>query len=274
MENYTDLSRQIQKVYGDLSPVLQNVADFVLANPDEIALLTIKDISQQANVHPSAIIRFSKELGFKGFKSMQDIFRNNLRANTPSYTERINVLKTEIKSGNITASEQACTVAIEQIESLSKNLDENDIKKAVDILINARYVFMYGRQRSEPIVLLLFYGLAGLGIRTMPLKTDLATAKLSLNCAEPGDCLVITSFKNYSPQAIEIFNTARDKGIEIISITDLITSPIGKGADVIFTIKETFYTFPRTLSGAMTLLEILLKNIAVQITSDNDYLDN
>ena len=274
MENYTDLSRQIQKVYSELSPVLQNVANFVLANPDEIALLTIKGISQQAGVHPSAVIRFSKELGFDGFKSMQDIFRNNLRANTPSYTERINVLKKEIKAGHITASEQACTVAIEQIESLSKNIDENDVKKAVDILMNAGHVFMYGRQRSEPIILLLFYGLAGLGIRTMPLKTDLATAKLSLNCSQPDDCLVIASFKNYSPQAIEIFNIAQERGLKIISITDLITSPIGKGADVIFTIKESFYNFPRTLSGAMTLVEIFLKNIAIQMTSDNDYLDN
>ena len=274
MENYTDLSRQIQKVYSDLSPVLQKVADFILANPDEVALLTIQHIAQQAGVHPSAVIRFSKVLGFDGFKSMQTIFRNNLRANTPSYTERIHVLKTEIKAGKITASEQACTVAIEQIEALSKNICEDDIKKAVDILMQASHVFLYGRQRSEPLILLLFYGLAGLGIRTIPLKTDLATAKLSLNCCQPDDCLVIASFKNYSPQALEIFNIARDKGVKIISITDLITSPIGKGADVIFTIKESFYNFPRTLAGGMTLVEIFLKNIAVQITSDNDYLDN
>ena len=69
------------------------LAAFALENPDEIAFGTVSSIADQAQVQPSALVRFSQAMGYQGFSDMQEVFRSRLRDRILNYGERLEQLR-------------------------------------------------------------------------------------------------------------------------------------------------------------------------------------
>lgn len=72
---------------------LTQIAGFALENPDEIAFGTVASIAAQAQVQPSALVRFSQAMGYRGFSGMQEVFRSRLRDRILNYGERLQQLR-------------------------------------------------------------------------------------------------------------------------------------------------------------------------------------
>src|SRR5690606_34037252 len=77
--------------YESLSKRLQQIARYVLDEPNAIALETLAVLSERTGVQPSAIVRFAKSFGFDGATQMQRLFRDGLLSGTAplGYGERV-----------------------------------------------------------------------------------------------------------------------------------------------------------------------------------------
>ena len=91
-EDYASLIQLLMEMRPRLSKRLQQIAKFFMNNPEDIAIYNIVEIAVQAEVHPSAITRFSKELGFAGFNDLQNVFRQRLVGPKATYAERMKAL--------------------------------------------------------------------------------------------------------------------------------------------------------------------------------------
>ena len=79
---------------GDALPKrLRQCADYVTANPDRVAVSTVAELAQAAEVQPSAVMRFCQELGFSGFSQMQRLFREEYSRKWPDYATRLQNLR-------------------------------------------------------------------------------------------------------------------------------------------------------------------------------------
>ena len=89
--NSEKLRAEIVKNYDGLSPRLQQVAKYVLDNPNDMALQTLAVIADRCHVQPSTIVRFAKSFGYDGASQMQELFRDEMLTQppSPSYAERI-----------------------------------------------------------------------------------------------------------------------------------------------------------------------------------------
>jgi DNA-binding MurR/RpiR family transcriptional regulator len=54
--NFDDLKQQISRRFGELSGRLQQIAEFALRHPNELALGTVATVATNAGVQPSSII--------------------------------------------------------------------------------------------------------------------------------------------------------------------------------------------------------------------------
>ena len=68
---YDELRGAIAQRHRALSGRLQQIAEFVLDHPTDVALGTVAEVAQRSGVPPSAIVRFAHALGFGGFTEMQ-----------------------------------------------------------------------------------------------------------------------------------------------------------------------------------------------------------
>ena len=168
-DSYERLKTTITEHYDGLSRRLQEVAEYALANPDEMALETIAVIASRAKVPPSSLIRFSKALGFEGFTEMQRLFRARLVAHAPTYGERIKRLQDRRDKGDepmaVTMLDDFSQAGIDGLEKLRQDLPPQRLEQAIELLAEASSIHVIGQRRAFPVASYLTYLLTELGQR-------------------------------------------------------------------------------------------------------------
>jgi DNA-binding MurR/RpiR family transcriptional regulator len=131
-----ELRAAILERYESLSKRLQQIARYVLDEPNEMALETLAVISERCGVQPSAIVRFAKTFGYPGASQMQRLFRDGLLSGHAGlgYGERVRhfneaVAKKPEGGADVLAEfVEGNTLAL---QNLGQTVSEADMAKAV-----------------------------------------------------------------------------------------------------------------------------------------------
>ncbi|MBK6468222.1 MAG: MurR/RpiR family transcriptional regulator [Rhodobacter sp.] len=78
IEDFEGLVAHLASSELKLSKRLRQVAQFVLNNPEDVAIYNIVELARMAGVPTSTITRFTREVGFAGFADLQAVFRQRL----------------------------------------------------------------------------------------------------------------------------------------------------------------------------------------------------
>jgi len=259
---YDELRGAIAQRHRALSGRLQQIAEFVLDHPTEVALGTVAEVAERSGVPPSAIVRFAHALGFGGFTQMQQVFRSRLVAGVaPSYKARLARMKHEEKSilgrkpaavlGRFVAEAQSALLA------LSQSAHARELDAATGILAKARDIYLLGLGGSFPVATHLAYVLRKLGRRVVLLDGIGGSIHEQSHPATSEDALVAISFRNYYPDTARLFPELVARRVPAISITDSLLSPIVEGATVVFEIQDMPEPALRTLVAPMCLVQAL-----------------
>ncbi|HET7122976.1 MAG TPA: MurR/RpiR family transcriptional regulator [Bradyrhizobium sp.] len=260
--SYDELRGAIAQRHRSMSGRLQQIAEFVLDHPTEVALGTVAEVAGRSGVPPSAIVRFAHALGFGGFTQMQQVFRSRLVAGVaPSYKARLARMKHEEKSilgrkpaavlGRFVAEAQSALVA------LSQSAHARELEAATGILAKARDIYLLGLGGSFPVAAHLAYVLRKLGRRVVLLDGIGGSIREQSHPATSEDALVAISFRNYYPDTARLFPELVARRVPAISITDSLLSPIVEGATVVFEIQDMPEPALRTLVAPMCLVQAL-----------------
>jgi DNA-binding MurR/RpiR family transcriptional regulator len=260
--SYDELRGAIAQRHRALSGRLQQIAEFVLDHPTDVALGTVAEVAQRSGVPPSAIVRFAHALGFGGFTEMQQVFRSRLVAGVaPSYKARLARMKSEEKSvlGRQPAAVLSRFVSEAQssLVTLSQSVHARELDSATALLAKARDIYLLGLGGSFPVATHLAYVLRKLGRRVVLLDGTGGSIHEQSHAATADDALVAISFRNYYPDTARLFPELVARGVPTISITDSLLSPIAEGASVVFEIQDMPEPALRTLVAPMCLVQAL-----------------
>ena len=260
--SYDELRGAIAQRHRALSGRLQQIAEFVLDHPNDVALGTVAEVAQRSSVPPSAVVRFAHALGFDGFTQMQQVFRSRLMAGVaPSYKARLARMKDEEKSvlGRKPAAvfERFIGEAQSSLVTLSQSVRPRDLETATAILAKARDIYLLGLGGSFPVATHLAYVLRKLGRRVVLLDGIGGSIQEQSHPASAQDALVAISFRNYYPDTARVFPELVARRVPAISITDSVLSPIVEGAKVVFEIHDMPEPALRTLVAPLCLVQTL-----------------
>ena len=269
--SYDELRGAIAQRHRALSGRLQQIAEFVLDHPTDVALGTVAEVAERSGVPPSAIVRFAHALGFGGFTEMQQVFRTRLVAGVaPSYKARLARMKSEEKSvlGRKPAAVLSRFVSEAQsaLVALSQSAHARELDAATAILARAHDIYLLGLGGSFPVATHLAYVLRKLGRRVVLLDGIGGSIHEQSHPAGTDDALVAISFRNYYPDTARLFPELVARGVPAISITDSLLSPIVEGAKVVFEIQDMPEPALRTLVAPMCLVQALA--ISLDLTAD------
>ncbi len=269
-QTYEDLKEAIAARYSTLSRQLQQIARFVLENPDSSALDTVTIIADRADVQPSSMVRFAKSLGFDGFTNMQQVFRSRLIENSPSYRDRIKSLRQ--KSGNGGIDELLNEFVNEDIQSLEHLLETvptENLGKAAMVLAEADEIYLLAQGRAFPVTFYLSYALGRLERRCHLMDGIGGLLRQQAQMATTKDAIIAVSFNPYSPSVVDIVTERNEKGIPIISITDSPLSPLAMESNVTFEISEIHERPFRSLVAPMCLAQSLVVALGHVVANNN-----
>ncbi|PSC02938.1 RpiR family transcriptional regulator [Alsobacter soli] len=257
--DYDQLKALLVARRPDLPRRLQQVAEFAVSHPDELAFGTAASIAELAQVQPSTLVRFAKAIGYSGFSDLQSVFRRRMRDRWPDYGERLRSLHEARPSAEDPAKllfgfAEAATASIHRMR---QTVAARDLDAAVDILAEAETIYLVGLRRAFPVAAYLAYALPKLGIRTSLIDNVAHMGADQIAHAGPQDALLAISFSPYTQATIDLAEAAAQRGAPVVALTDSPFSPLAEIASVWLEIVEAdfaaFRSMAATLCLAMTL---------------------
>ena len=254
---YDDLARAIADAYPTLPNRLQGLARYALDNPDAMALATVAEIARDADVPPSAVIRFANAMGYDGYLTMQRVYRERLVARSATYRERIKTLRESAEDpGDLVRP--IIDSAVGELERLREHLDGRTLKAAASLVVGARSVHVIAQRRAFPIATYLVYALTQLELRAQLLDNTGGMLKTHAALIRRDELLIAASFRPYAPEVVDVAADCHKRGVPVIAFTDTPVSPLAAAAKVRFDVGDNFALPFRSLVGSMTAAQALV----------------
>jgi DNA-binding MurR/RpiR family transcriptional regulator len=249
---------------------LVQVADFAVAQPQEIAFRTVAHIASAAGVQPSTLVRFAQALGYAGFSELQAVFRSYARDRWPDYDARLEALRAERPGGAgddpaalLESFVRASAVSLERLRGAT---DPEALAQAVRTLAAADSIFLVAARRSYPVTAYLSYALRRLGIRCELADWAGGLAPEQVTLLRPTDAMLAISFTPYAQATVELTTAAFRRGTKVVAITDSPFSPLVQAASVWLEVAEADHLGFRSLAGSFALSTTLAVAVARQRT--------
>ena len=261
------LRELIVKRYDSLSGRLQQVADFVMAQPMLVAVETMATIAEQANVPLSTLSRFSNAMGYSGFSSMQALFRDQYLNRPRDYIERVRKAREteEVSQDSPMAIFQDFGQAnIEAIEQLQMSVSPQKLERAVSLLDEAETIYIQGMRRAYPVAFYLWYALMKSDNNVVLLDDHGGMLSPMTRRMNEKDVLVTVTFSPYAPETNSLIDEAFGKGVPIVAIADNQMTSQGSKMEVCFEVQEGEIMGFRSLSSSLYLAQTLAVSLMCQ----------
>lgn len=224
MDNTNDIVDKINKKYTTLSKGQKNLASFIMDNFDKAAFLTATKLGKVVGVSESTVVRFAMNLGYKGYPEFQKAIEELVR------TKLNSVEKMEVTYGRKSQSEILENVLSADAEKIKYTLEHADVKTfelAVDILVNAKKVYIIGIRSCAPLASFLGFYLNMILDNVVQIHTNSSTEIFEqLIHINQEDVIVGISFPRYSMRTLKALEFANNRNAKVITLTDDFHAPI------------------------------------------------
>lgn len=262
MEKANNSRIVMRSLYPSMHDAEKKIADILMDQTELAVNMTVAQLASKAGVADSSIIRFCQKLGFNGFTELKINLAKHLQQPGKLIHENI---KRDDSYPVITAKVFASS--IQALEDSLKVLDQKELTKAVELVLNAKRIEFYGVGTSASIAMDAYYRFMRIGLHTYA-ATDPHISRLSASMLDSECVAVGISHTGRSKDTVRAVEIAKEKGAKIISITSYIESPIAKLADsLLFTSTSETRFLKEAVSARIAqiaLLDSLYTCVAVQ----------
>lgn len=261
--NDTNVSHRVlerlTEEWDALTPEAQKAARYVLENPNDVGVSTVREIAEAANVKPNTFVRMARQVGFEGYEDFRAPFREAIRKGAVSFPDRARWLQ-DIRKSDDLGGLYADMVegAIRNLEETFASIDAEALKAAAEAIWSSRQVFTLGVGVNNANARNFTY-LASTGmVQFHAIPRPGSTPTDDLAWADKRDVLIAMSMRPYRTEVVAAIEVAREQGMTIIGLSDSPASPIIRAADHGFVVAvDTPQFFPSSVS-TIALLETLL----------------
>ena len=264
---YRDLLKRIEGEIPSFSKGQRAISTYILENYDKAAYMTAAAIGKQVGVSESTVVRFATELGFKGYPELQRALQEVVRINLNS-VQRVQLTNSIIGEGDVLAKVFASDA--EKIRQTLDEIDRDAFERAVDKLVSAKNIYIIGARSSAFLAGFLDYNLGMIfnNVRLVQTGSGVEVFEQLFKIGE-GDVVFAISFPRYSTRVVNAVKYARDKGAEVIAMTDGIGSPIAKNSTECLIAKSDMVSFVDSLSAPLSIINAIL--VAIVRKKENEF---
>lgn len=271
--NDTDVSDSVldrlTRDWDSLTPEAQKAARYVLENPQDVGVSTVREIAAAARVSPNTLVRMARQVGFDGYDEFREPFRAAIRQGRASFPDRARWLQEIRKRGDMGALyADMVGSAIRNIEESFAAISEAELKAAAELIWQSRSVYTLGVGVNNSSARNFTY-LASTGmVRFHDIPRAGSTAVDDLAWADERDLMIAVTCSPYRREVIEAVEVARAQGITIVGISDSLASPVIRQSDHGFVVAaDTPQFFPSSVS-TIALFETLLSFVIAEASDE------
>ncbi|QCO54801.1 MurR/RpiR family transcriptional regulator [Pseudorhodobacter turbinis] len=243
--------------YDGMSPQLQQAARYVLENPQEVALTSMRRLARNAAVQPATMTRLAQYLGLTGYEDIRAHYAKTIRMRADGFAARAMERETASPDEGGGLARQMLQSLAAQISRLSEPQPLAQLQAVADHLHGARRIYVLGLRSCHSVAWHFHYVMTLLGEKTVHLDGPAGTSGDGLLHAGDKDVLLAISVSPYALHTLELAAAAREKGMAVIAITDSEVSPLASISQATILCPTESQTFFHTLTPALAISEVL-----------------
>lgn len=261
-----DILSIIQTNMNTFSKGQKLIGRFILDSYDKAAFMTASKLGKTVNVSESTVVRFAAELGYDGYPAMQKALQEMIR-NKLTSIQRIEVSNDRI--GNQDILSMVMQSDVEKIRMTLEEVDRDSFDRAVDAIVSARRIYILGVRSASAIAsfLAFYFNLIFEDVVHIH-STSVSEVFEQLLRIGARDVIIGISFPRYSRRTVKAMEFARDRGAQVVAITDSETSPLTAIATHTLMAKSDMASFVDSLVAPLSLVNALIVALGRRKNSD------
>lgn len=224
MEAKYDTISRINDKFNRMSKSHKKIAEFIIDHYEQAAFMTAAKLGKTVGISESTVVRFAYALDYEGYPEFQEALAEWVKNKLNS------VQKIGAKYGKSTQSEILTSVLgadMEKIDDTIDHVDPQAFEAAVDIILNARHVYIIGLRSCKPLAEFLHFYLNMIRSDVVILdSTSTSETFEQMLRIDDNDAIIGISFPRYSMRTLKAMEMANDRNAKVITITDTIHSPM------------------------------------------------
>ncbi|GGH29446.1 transcriptional regulator, RpiR family [Cribrihabitans marinus] len=250
--------QRLAENYETLSGTLRQAADYLSANPVNVASRSLRTVSRESGVSPAAFSRLARALDYAGFEDLREELRAKIDRRVNDFAGRAQRLQRDHGSdqaGFLDAHLEACQ---SNLGRLAHDIDRDMLSEVVDSLINARHVVLLGALGSTGIVEYLSYMASFCADNWSMLSRMGSSLGGGLTGLDKRDVVIVVTKPPFATRAIRAAQIARQQGTYVVLITDTHSCPALRHASAWFVVPTTSPHFYSSYVATLFLVETLI----------------
>lgn len=230
VEKQQSVILKIGSDYYTLTPAEKRLADYILANQDGVAGLSISQMAKACGVAEATVSRFSRHMGFKGFPALKLAVANAAAQSR---------LGDNPLTGEITRADSLETVAEKlfrtNTEAMAQTMEVLDLEVVAQVateLEKAGRVLCMGQGGSLLIAREAAHLFTTVSNKFQAIE-DSHLQIISAVTMDPGDIILFFSYSGSTKDMLDTLKTAREQGGRVVLVTRFPNSPGAELADLV-----------------------------------------
>jgi DNA-binding MurR/RpiR family transcriptional regulator len=260
------VAESIRQRMGECSPAERKVARVLLASYPSAGFETVARLAERAGVSGPTVVRFVTRLGYTGFPDFQRALRDDLdeRSASPSAIYARGGLPVD---PHVDLIERAGRIAVGTLQRTFDRLVPHDLDRSIELLSDARRVYVAGGRYSGLLGQLLAQHLQQLRPGVSVLAAEPSARVAQVADLTKHDLLVVFDYRRYEPHLLALAAQAKRQHLPVILFTDAWLSPIASDADVVLP-SETEAPSPfDALTPVLALVETVVAGVLARLGS-------
>ncbi|MBO4809802.1 MAG: MurR/RpiR family transcriptional regulator [Lachnospiraceae bacterium] len=262
MDINTDIITRIKQMYPTMSKSHKRIAGYITDHYDQAVFMTAAKLGSELDISESTVVRFAAGIGYEGYPQFQKALEDWVKGQLNS-VQRIGVKYAGRSQSEVLTS--VLNADIEKIQDTIVNLDTEAFTMAVDIILNAKNVYIMGIRSCEPLASFLHFYLNMIRGNVYILNTTSVTETFEqMIRIDSKDAFIGISFPRYSMRTLKAMEFANDRNAKVIAITDSQHSPMNLYSSCNLFARSDMVSIVDSLVAPLSLINALVVELCLK----------
>jgi len=263
------LGQMLRQVLLEARGSNATIADFLLRNPVRATAWGIEELAAHTGTSTATLSRFARTVGFGGFAALRAGMADALQATMPPVYQPVEKLKDALgRAGSAAPAEhpviaESLEVSLVNLRATAAGLESRHLVAIAQRILAAHTVYTLGFGLSAHLAAMLSLDLQPFCKQVINVVefggTEVAAGRL-MNISEQ-DLLIAVSFPRYANDAVTLCRYARDRGAQVIVVTDSMASPLVPSAHDTLLAAATHPVLSSSSTAALLVIEALVTSL-------------
>ena len=259
MQDTQALIQRLNRSGGSLSKGHRRIAEYIADHYDKAVFMTASTLGKSCDVSESTVVRFAVAMGYSGYPELQSSLRELVR-------QRLTAEQRFAIAAEINETDVLRTVLkndAQHIRATMEGMNPAAFDDAVHRLLQARRIYIIGLRSAAPLAQFFSHYLRLILGEAVLVQSNTGDILEEILRIGPEDVLVGISFPRYSTRTLECMAFAREKGAQVIGLTDGELSPIYAASHVCLCAQTDMASFVDSLAAPLSVINALIVSLGL-----------